>query len=61
MVKKMEIPRDLKLQAMRELPDGCKGHLKCIKQPFFQMECECECYKENVARLFAEKRSQKNV
>jgi hypothetical protein len=29
----------------------CKGQPKCSKMSFFQIECSCECYKENLERL----------
>ena len=55
----MYIPREIKNQAVRELPSDCKGRPKCIKKPFYQIECECECYKENLHRLMAEYRKNK--
>ena len=55
----MYIPEEIKIQAMKELPDDCKGKSKCIKQPIFQAQCECECYKTNLARLVAEYRRNK--
>ena len=56
----MYIPQEIKNQAAKELPLDCKGRPKCSKQPFFQVECECECYKINLGKLLAEYRRNKN-
>jgi hypothetical protein len=47
----MNIPKEIKMKAVRELPLDCKGQTKCSKMPFFQIECSCECYKENLEKL----------
>ena len=54
----MLIPEKVKIQAVKELPQDCKG--KCWVKPFFQIECECECYKENLERLVTEYKRDKN-
>ena len=53
-----DLPQEAKREAVRNLPLDCKGHKICIKQPFYQMECECECYKENALRLLAQHRNR---
>jgi len=52
----MNIPKEMKMQAVRELPLDCKGQKKCSKMSFFQIECQCECYQSNIVRLLAEKK-----
>jgi hypothetical protein len=47
----MNIPLEVKIKAVKELPLDCKGQPKCSKMSFFQIECSCECYKENLERL----------
>ena len=54
----MLIPEKVKIQAVKELPQDCKG--KCWLKPFFQIECECECYKDNLERLITEYKCAKN-